>query len=95
MTRCNVSTYAASTRWLIELTRFVGGRIQFNPGITAWLLDHFIRSRKHVGRNPEANPLRRFEIDDQLELRRLLDWKVGGLGAFQDFVRPKEGWNWE
>jgi hypothetical protein len=25
------------------------------------------------------------EIDYQLELRRLLDWQIGGLGAFEDF----------
>ena len=28
----------------------------------------------------------RFEIDDQLELRGLLDRKIGRLGAFEDLV---------
>ena len=29
---------------------------------------------------------RRFQIDDELELRRLLHRKIGGLGAFQDLI---------
>jgi hypothetical protein len=32
-----------------------------------------IRPRQHIGRNGETNLLGGFEIDDQFELRRLLD----------------------
>ena len=50
------------------------------------ILITLVRSRQDVGRNRQADLLGGFEIDHQLELRRLLDGKVGGLGAFQDFV---------
>jgi hypothetical protein len=54
-------------------------RIQINPGIAAWLLDHVIRPRQHVLRNRQVDLLSRFQIDDQLELRRLLHWHIGRL----------------
>ena len=50
------------------------------------LLNDFIRPRQHVRRNRQADLLGGFEIDDELELRRLLDGKIGGLGAFQNLV---------
>jgi hypothetical protein len=37
-------------------------RIQFNPAIAAWLFDHPVRSRQHVGWNSEADLLRGFKI---------------------------------
>src|SRR5438445_628246 len=40
-------------------------------------------------RQPERP--RGLEVDDQLELRRLLDGKVSGLGAFQDLVHISSG----
>ena len=49
-------------------------------------LDHPIRPRQHLLRNREANLLRCLEIDDELKLRRLLDRKISGLGAFENFV---------
>jgi hypothetical protein len=45
------------------------------------LLDHLIRSRQHVWRNPQADLLGCLEIDDQLEFCRLLDGQIGWLGA--------------
>jgi hypothetical protein len=53
----------------MELNRW---RIQSNPAIAAWLFDHLIRPRKYVGRDRQADLLRRFEIDDELEFDRLL-----------------------
>src|ERR1041384_7009894 len=47
-------------------------------------LDHPVRPCQHVGRNREADLLRGFQIDHQLELRRLLDRKVGGLGRSEE-----------
>jgi hypothetical protein len=38
--------------------------------------DHSIRSRQHIRRNRQADLLGGFEIDDQLELLRLLDRKI-------------------
>jgi hypothetical protein len=55
------------------------------------LLDHLVRSEQHVRRNREADLLRRFQIDHQLKLRRLLDWQVSGFGAFQDFIHVVGG----
>src|SRR5499426_258850 len=49
-------------------------------------LDHPIRSRQHVRRNRQADLFGRFEINDQLELLRLLHREIGGLGAFQNLV---------
>jgi len=43
-----------------------------------------IRPRQHIRGNRHADLVSGFEIDEKLELRRLLDWNVGGLGAFQD-----------
>jgi hypothetical protein len=53
-------------------------RNQFNPGIAAHFLsfDHLIRSHQYIRRNCQTNLLGGFEIDDELELRRLLDRKV-------------------
>jgi hypothetical protein len=65
---------------------FDSRRIQFNPGIVSWLLDHLIRSHQHVGRNRQADLLGGLQIDHKLELRRLLNGKIRGLGAFKDFV---------
>jgi hypothetical protein len=44
------------------------------------LLDHLVRPPQHRGRDGEAERLRGLEVDDQFELRGLLDRKVGGLG---------------
>src|SRR5215467_5999260 len=51
-----------------------------------FLFDHSIRSHQHIGRDRQADLLGRFEIDHQFEFRRLLDWQIGGLGAFQNLV---------
>ena len=50
------------------------------------LLDHPIRPHQHIRRNRQADPLRRFQIYDELKFSRLFDGNIGGLGAFQDFV---------
>jgi len=44
---------------------------------------------KQRGRHSDAEGLRGFEIDDQLEFSRLYNRQVGGLSAFEDFVRVK------
>ncbi len=48
------------------------------------LLDHLIRPPQQRGRDRQAKRFRGLEVDDQLELRRLLDGKVRGFGAVQD-----------
>ena len=53
--------------------------------------DYLVRPRQHVRRNRQADLLGGFEIDDQLELRRLLDRKIGGFCAFEDFIYIHRG----
>ena len=51
--------------------------------LAAWgehaLLDDLVCADEHRLRDREPECLRRLEVDDQLELGRLLDGKVGGL----------------
>src|SRR5215475_12755692 len=56
------------------------------PPLRGLSLDHPIRSRQHIRRNCQANCFRRLQIDNELELLRLLHREIGGLSAFQDFV---------
>ncbi len=53
--------------------------------ITTNLLDHPVRSCQQIGRNRQADLLRRFQIDDELRFHRLLHREIGGFGTFEDF----------
>jgi hypothetical protein len=50
------------------------------------LLNHLIRSLQHADRNRQIYLFRRFEVDDKLKLRRLLDRQLAGLGTFENLV---------
>jgi hypothetical protein len=50
------------------------------------LLDYLVRPRQQRWRDREAERLGGFEVDDELELRRLLDGKVGRSGILQDLT---------
>src|SRR5215471_18382791 len=50
------------------------------------LSNDFIRPRQYVRRNGEANLMRGFQIDDELELGWLLDRKIARLCAFQNLI---------
>ena len=50
------------------------------------LLNDFVRPHQHVRRNSEADLLCSFQIYDELELGRLLDWNLSWLGSLQNFV---------
>jgi hypothetical protein len=47
-------------------------------------LDHLVGAGEQCRRNVDADPLRRFEIDHQLELDGLLHWEVGRLFAVKN-----------
>jgi hypothetical protein len=49
-------------------------------------LNKVIRPPQQRRRDRQTDSLGGLEVDDQLELRRLLDGQVGGLGALEDFV---------
>jgi hypothetical protein len=53
--------------------------------------DDTIGSSEHIGWNNQSDLLGGFEIDDKLELRRLLDWQVGRFGSFEDLVNVMGG----
>src|SRR4029453_5533468 len=57
-----------------------------DSAIVLSLLDHLVRSRQHIGRNRQADLLSRLQVDDQLELDRLLHGKIGRFSAFQNLV---------
>jgi len=54
-------------------------------------LDHLIRPQQQRRRDGEAEGLGRLEVDDQFELRGLLDGEVGGFRAFEDLVHISRG----
>jgi hypothetical protein len=53
------------------------------------LLDHLIRPQQERRRDRESEGLGGPEVDHQLELRRLLDRELSGIGALQEFVYEK------
>src|SRR6266481_7274146 len=57
-----------------------------HAGLSRRLLDHLICPRQHVWRYGQADLLSRLQVDHQLKLRPLLDWKIGGLSALENFV---------
>lgn len=54
-------------------------------------LDHLVGAQHERLRNRDPERPRGLEIDCQLELRRLLDWNVGGLGAMKNPVHEECG----
>ena len=50
------------------------------------LLDQLVCAYEQRGRHSETERLGNLDINDQLELSRLLDGEVGGLSSLQDLV---------
>src|SRR5215813_11606208 len=48
--------------------------------------DHLVGARKQRLGNVEAKRFGGLEVDDQLELDRSLNWKVGGFGALENTI---------
>src|SRR4051812_28407316 len=55
------------------------------------LLDDLIRSKQQRLRNDQAERARRFQVDDEIELRRLFDRQISGLCAFENLVDECRG----
>src|SRR5215472_1948770 len=55
-------------------------------GARGWLrlFDRLVGAGEDRGGHGEAQRLSSFEIDDQLECGRLLDWQIGRFGGFED-----------
>src|SRR5690242_12771384 len=65
-------------------TRY-SARTRLTPD-AAPLPNYLVRSRQDVRRNGEVDLLCCLKIDDQLELRRPLDWKIRSFGPFENSV---------
>src|SRR6267142_5587319 len=55
------------------------------------LFDHVIRPLQERRWDREAEGLPGLEVDDEFELRRLLDGEIGGLGSLEDLVHIRRG----
>src|SRR5439155_25624151 len=60
--------------------------VRRSPGYETVLLDHLVRTQPQRRRNRQPERRGSFQIDHELELRRLLDWEVSGLRALEDLV---------
>src|SRR4030095_10317143 len=63
------------------------GTVMPSRSARACLLDHLIRLEKKRRGDGQAERLGGLEVDDQLELRGLLDRQVRRLGTLENFVR--------
>jgi hypothetical protein len=54
-------------------------------------LNHLVRAEENGLGQPNAERLGNLEVDDQLELRRLLDWQVASSDALEDLVHENCG----
>src|SRR4029434_7247488 len=54
-------------------------------------LDHFVGAQQDRLRDSQAKRFGHLEVDHHLELRRLLDGEIAGLGAFEDLVDKRCG----
>src|SRR5262245_5735925 len=93
MNSCQLFRGQASKKRMIGKPNYVENRNapkgrerrKSNPGIAAafWpSLDHFVRSRQHIGWNRQADLLGGFQIDHQLKLHWLFHGQIGRLSTF-------------
>ena len=54
-------------------------------------LDHFVGDRKRCGSSFHAEGSRGFEVDDELELRRLHDQQFSGIVALENTCAADSG----
>src|SRR5467141_1888068 len=86
----------------VRSTMLLGGCSKTSPSVkksrasiaATWRgrsLNHLIRPLQERRRDRQAERLGGLHVDDQLELRGLLDGQVGGLGALEDLVHVGSG----
>jgi hypothetical protein len=64
-----------------------------NPtGSVVWLFDYLVGDGEQPRREAESERLGGVQVDDELELGRLLDRKIGRLGALDDFIDACVQW---
>src|SRR5262245_34256607 len=66
------------------MQKISAGKFHFEPPFTSF--DHLVGERDDPRRDFEAECFRGFQIEDELEFGRLLNWKVGGFGTLEDLV---------
>src|SRR4030095_6026666 len=59
---------------------------QVDPVLLALSLDDFVGTQQHAFRDRESKRLRGLQVDDQIELGRLLEGDVARLRTLQDLV---------
>jgi hypothetical protein len=69
----------------------MGGRPDIHLSPRSQLFDNFVGAGEKCRRHSQADSIRGFHVDDQLELRWLLDGEVGRLGAFKNLVDVTRG----
>src|SRR5262245_13786234 len=57
-----------------------------HAGLSRRILDHLIRPHQHIRWYRDADLLGGYQVNHELKLRGLLDWQIGGLSAFENFV---------
>src|SRR5438094_3722735 len=65
--------------------------LSLNTGLKLFSLDHPVRPKQNRLRNGEADLIRRFEVDHQLELGGLLYRQISELSALQNLVHIRSG----
>jgi hypothetical protein len=75
-----------SKKWNIHIRQQPGLKTLAADGLTSSSLDDVIGSEQQRPRDRQAQRLGSLEVDDQLELGRLLYRKIAGSGAFEDLV---------
>jgi len=69
----------------------------FRAAVKTLLFDHFVGEHEQVVWHFDPERPGGFEIDDELEFRRLLHRDIAGLGPAQDLIHhlgstPKQAW---
>src|SRR6266566_3469161 len=66
--------------------RTCGGEVSFEPASPFRSFDHLVGEREQLVGNFEAERLSGVQIDDEVELSRLLDRKISRLRSAQNFI---------